>query len=249
VKQELVGSALAHVLLALFLIFITAPGTLPPPVLSDQVMLVTPVDALPAGLFAPPETAVPAAQADESISDAVAIPSAQPEAITIKPKETRPKVKAKETPKQPVNRQEPPAQAAVTETPSASPDTLKGTNSDVIESHVQAGAGSASSGSILGLPGGTPGGRSATYPDRVTNKVYYMWKNPVKTPDAVTCSVVFRIDADGRASQIALERTSGLPAFDNATLRAVYEAAPYPPFPRSMDQSYIVMRIIFEYLP
>jgi protein TonB len=76
-----------------------------------------------------------------------------------------------------------------------------------------------------------------------------MWRNPVKTPDAVNCSVVFRIDADGRASQIALERSSGLPAFDNATLRAVYEAAPYPPFPRSMDQSYIVMRIIFEYLP
>jgi len=247
VKQELVGSALAHVLLALFLIFITMPGTLPPPVLSDQVMLVTPVDALPAGMLAAPETAVPKAEGDEGVSESVAIPAPKPEAISIKPKtETKPKPKTKPKPP-PTTESKPLAQA--TEAAPQTADTSKAKASDVIESRVQAGAGSAESGSLLGLPGGTPGGRAATYPDRVTNKVYYMWRNPLKSPDPVNCSVVFRIDADGHASQIALERSSGLPAFDNATVRAVYEAAPYPPFPRSMDQPYIVMRIIFEYLP
>lgn len=247
-KRELVGSALAHALLALFLIFVTTPGTLPPPLLSDNVMLVTPVDALPAGLLKAPEAAVPAAESDESSGGAVAVPSTEPEAIPIKPKaEPKPKPKPKARPTPP--KTEPKTEAAATEAPAEAADTLKAKASDVIESRVQSGAGSATGGSLLGLPGGTPGGRAASYPDRVTNKVYYMWRNPVKTPDAVNCSVVFRIDADGHASQIALERSSGLPVFDNATLRAVYEAAPYPPFPRSMDQPYIVMRIIFEYLP
>jgi TonB family protein len=118
----------------------------------------------------------------------------------------------------------------------------------VYESKVQAGTG-APGGSLLGLRGGTPGGRPSTYPDRVTNKIYYTWKNPAKLLDTATCSVVFRIDPDGQASQVALERTSGMAVFDNSTVRAVYEAAPYPPFPRGMSERYIVMRVIFEYIP
>lgn len=243
-KQELVGSTLVHVGLALFLVFITTPGTLPPPLLSDEVMLVTPVDALPAGMVAAPEAVVPKAAADESPAEAVAVPVPEPQAIPIQPKP-----KSKPKPKPAEKKPEPKPAAAQAETQAETGKTADAKPSDVIESKVQAGAGTQSQGSLLGLPGGTPGGRPASYPDRVTNKVYYMWRNPVKTPDAVNCSVVFRIDADGRASQIALERSSGMPAFDNATLRAVYEAAPYPPFPRSMDQPYIVMRIIFEYLP
>lgn len=241
-KQELVGSTLVHLGLALFLVFITTPGALPPPMLSDDIMLVTPVEALPAGMLAVPETAVPRAAADLSPADAVAVPIPEPEAIPVNPT-PKPAVKKPEV------KPKPPASRAEATPPPADSKPADAKASDVIESRVQAGAGTQSQGSLLGLPGGTPGGRPAGYPDRVTNKVYYMWRNPVKTPDAVNCSVVFRIAADGRASQIALERSSGLPAFDNATLRAVYEAAPYPPFPRSMDQSYIVMRIIFEYLP
>lgn len=240
-KRELVGSTTIHLGLALFLIFITTPGTLPPPLLLDDIMLVTPVEALPAGMLAVPETAVPVAADDESPDLAVAVPSPEPAAIPIKPKS---RTKPKPVEKKPQVTPKPTAQAEARPAQSADAKT-----SDVIESRVQSGAGTQSQGSLLGLPGGTPGGRPAGYPDRVTNKVYYMWRNPVKTPDAVNCSVIFRIDADGKASQIALERSSGLPVFDNATLRAVYEAAPYPPFPRSMDQPYIVMRIIFEYLP
>ena len=101
----------------------------------------------------------------------------------------------------------------------------------------------------MGIQRGTPGGRPSTYPDRVTNKVFYSWKNPSKLLDTATCSVVFRIDAEGHATQVALEQSSGMVVFDNSTVRAVYEAAPYPPFPRSMKDQYIVMRIIFEYTP
>jgi len=245
VKQELIGSTIVHLGLALFLILVTMPGSLPPPVLNDDVMLVTPVEALPSGMLAVPQTEVPQAAVDESPAGEVAIPVPKPEAVPIKPK-VPDKPKPKPVTKKP-EVQSPPKQAAATEAATKTPADAGA--SDVIESRVQAGAGTQSQGSLLGIPGGTAGGRPAGYPDRVTSKVYYMWRNPVKTPDPANCSVVFRIDADGHASQIALERSSGLPAFDNATLRAVYEAAPYPPFPRSMDQAYIVMRIIFEYLP
>lgn len=239
-KRELIGSTLVHALVALFLFVISARSSaLPPPIGPEDVMNVTPVDALPAQ-FAP-KAEVPAPAEDADVKPEVAVPEREPEAVPIEPK--KPEEKPKPKPKTPAKKPEP------TKTEKPKETEAKPAEGGVYESKVHSGAAGKPGGSLLGLPGGTPGGRPATYPDRVANKVYYMWKNPAKLPEPVTCSVVFRITADGKASQIALDRSSGMPAFDNSAVRAVYEAAPYPPFPRSMDDQYIIMRIIFEYTP
>lgn len=240
-RPELLGSTVAHALIALFLFAISAKGkALPPPISADDIIHVTPYDALPPQ-FAQAEAA-PAPATTPEVQEA---PPEEPKAVPIEPKKPKSEPKKKTPPK----KKETPKPRK--EEPKAPPKAAEGKGSDgVYESKVQSGSGAGQAGgSLLGLPGGTPGGRAATYPDRVTNKVYYLWRNPLTSPDPVTCSVVFRIDPDGRASQIALERSSGMPAYDNAAVRAVYEAAPYPPFPQTMNESYIVMRIIFEHIP
>jgi TonB family protein len=244
-KREIAGSAIVHVVLFFLLVLVTAPdASLPPPVPADQVMNVTPVDALPASMLKVPDADVPVSAPDVSVPDAspsVKIPEPEPVAIPDKPRpspepkveQPKPEIQATITP--PV--EEPPVRAEAGEP-----------SDGVYESRVQKGTG-AEGGSLLGIRRGTPGGRPSTYPDRVTNKVFFSWKNPSKLLDTATCSVVFRIDAEGHATQVALEQSSGMAVFDNSTVRAVYEAAPYPPFPRSMKDQYIVMRIIFEYTP
>lgn len=252
-KRELAVSAAVHVLLFVFLVFVTSPdASLPPPIPADAVMNVTPVDALPAGLLAAAPTSASEAEVaaeEPEVTEAVKIPEkapAKPKTET-KPKpepktEPKPKPKAESAPK-------PPEKPVVPDQESPRSEAVEGApKGGVYESKVQAGTG-AQGGSLLGLRGGTPGGRPSTYPDRVTNKIYYTWKNPAKLLDTATCSVVFRIEPDGQAGQVALERSSGMAVFDNSTVRAVYEAAPYPPFPRGMSEDYIVMRVIFEYIP
>ncbi len=244
-KRELIGSALAHTALLVLLVLVTSPGaSLPPPIPPDQIMNVTPVDALPAGMVNIPEVDVPSHAADVATPDEVprvSIP--EPEAIPVEP---RPRDEP--PPDQPKPKPRPQVQREATPPPVAQEEQGAGSD-EIFESRVQSGAGAVTSGSLLGVQSGRSGGRAGTYPDRIVNKVYYSWRNPAKLPDTIICSVVFRVDEGGRASQIALERSSGMPVFDNSTVRAVYEAAPYPPFPRSMRQEYIVMRIIFEYVP
>jgi TonB family protein len=253
-KRAIAVSAASHLLLFVLLVFVTSPdASLPPPIPADQIMNVTPVDALPAGLLA--EEPAPAADAGQAEAPAEATEAVKiPEKAPVKPKaESKPKSATK--PKPPPEKTPPKAKPKVAEEPTApdgaaerqeaKPQNQRG---GVYESKVQAGSG-VKGGSLLGIKGGTPGGRPSTYPDRVTNKIYYTWKNPAKLLDTATCSVVFRIDPDGQASQVALERSSGMAVFDNSTVRAVYEAAPYPPFPRGMSEQYIVMRVIFEYIP
>lgn len=252
-RRELTASALAHLFLFLFLVFATMPGaSLPPPIPADQVMNVTPVDALPAGLLAAaPAAAAEAAPEPEppATTEGVKIPEKPPTKQAASP--PRPKPPAEKPKEKPREKPRPKAEAAPVAPDSKTLEQTEETTpkaTGVYESRVQAGSG-VQGGSLLGLKGGTPGGRPSTYPDRITNKIYYTWKNPAKLQESTSCSVVFRIDPTGQASQVALERSSGMAVFDNSTVRAVYEAAPYPPFPRGMNEQYIVMRVIFEYLP
>jgi periplasmic protein TonB len=247
-KRELYASAALHLLLFLFLVFVTSPdASLPPPISAEQVMNVTPVDALPKGLLAAnPAPARAEARSAPEVTEAVKIPE-KPPSESKKPK-PKPASKPKPEPKKPPA---PKVEAAIT-APDGESDqsdtTSERPKSEVYETRVQTGSGVAG-GSVQGLQGGTPGGRPSTYPDRVTNKIYYTWKNPAKLLETASCSVVFRIDPSGKASQVALERSSGMAVFDNSTVRAVYEASPYPPFPRGMSEQYIIMRVVFEFLP
>src|SRR5262245_56625173 len=110
-KQDLTASVLAHLSLFLFLVFATMPGaSLPPPIPPDQVMNVTPVDALPAGLLGqasqaqaePEEVAIE----EPPVTEGVKIPE-KPPALKAeckpkpkpKPPEKKPEPKTKPKPK------------------------------------------------------------------------------------------------------------------------------------------------------
>lgn len=253
-KRDLIGSAVVHAALLLVLAIISSTGaSLPPPVMPEDVMMVTPVDAFPAARVA--ETGVPEPAEDSDVPDIVEIADPTPEAIPVEPKKPEPKVEkpkpeqvkkpAKKPAKKPVTKKA--AQKASPEVARV-PDSTK--NDGIYESTLSKGAGGKTGGSLLGMSRGTPGGRVGSYPDRITNRIYSAWTNPVKLQDEVSCSVVFRVSPAGKASQIALDRSSGLPAYDNSTIRAVWEvASTLPPFPRSLKDEYIVMRITFVYTP
>ena len=245
-KRDLIGSALVHASLFVALGIISSTGaSLPSPVMPEDVMMVTPVDAFPA---AAAETLVPEVSEDAVVVDLPDIPVPTPEAIPIEPRKPEPKVE-KSKPK-PVKKPQAKKPAQKTESPKVAraPDSTK--KDGFYESTLSKGAGGKTGGSLLGMSGGTPGGRAGSYPDRITNRIYRAWTNPVILQDEVSCSVVFRVSPAGKATQIALERSSGLPAYDNSTIRAVWEvASTLPPFPRSLKDEYIVMRITFVYTP
>lgn len=249
-KRDLIGSALVHASFFVVLGIMSSTGaSLPSPVMPEDVMMVTPVDAFP---MAAAENLVPDVSEDAVVADVPDIPVPTPEAIPVEPKKPEPKVeKPKPEPvKKPQAKKPAKKPAQHTESPKVAraPDSTK--NEGIYESTLSKGAGGKPGGSLLGMSRGTPGGRAGSYPDRITNRIYNAWTNPVKLQDEVSCSVVFRVSPSGKATEIALERSSGLPAYDNSTIRAVWEvASTLPPFPRSLKDEYIVMRITFVYTP
>jgi protein TonB len=69
----------------------------------------------------------------------------------------------------------------------------------------------------------------AWYLSRVQAKVTERWAGkaiPGQQPVAI-----FEINRDGRITGLAIERPSGNPYYDQAALRAITEAAPFPPLP------------------
>jgi TonB family protein len=69
----------------------------------------------------------------------------------------------------------------------------------------------------------------AWYLSRVQAKVTERWAGkaiPGQQPVAI-----FEINRDGRLTGLAIERPSGNPYYDQAALRAITEAAPFPPLP------------------
>lgn len=72
----------------------------------------------------------------------------------------------------------------------------------------------------------------ATYLDGVRDAVARWWFNTTKTATAPV--VQFDIAADGRASGVILERTSGNQEVDRAALAAVQRTSPFDPLPRGV---------------
>jgi protein TonB len=59
--------------------------------------------------------------------------------------------------------------------------------------------------------------------------------------------VVFVIARDGRISEVAIEKTSGNPYYDQAALRAVNEAVPFPPLPAEFPAPTLRVHLEFNF--
>jgi protein TonB len=60
-------------------------------------------------------------------------------------------------------------------------------------------------------------------------------------------TVTFDINRDGRISGLAIEKSSGNSYYDQAALRAITEAAPFPPLPQEYDGSVLGVKLGFQF--
>jgi protein TonB len=108
----------------------------------------------------------------------------------------------------------------------------------------------------LGLPTGSAQGVGALtlnasdfpfawYLRQVQSKISREWESQAR--DGTQPQVVFDIRRDGKISGLAVEKTSGNPLYDQAALRAITDAMPFPPLPDEFKESFLRVHLGFSY--
>jgi TonB family protein len=84
----------------------------------------------------------------------------------------------------------------------------------------------------------------------IISKIGQYWRNPyTRGPLTLACLVRFTIDQTGGVGGAAVESSSGNVVFDQAALRAVYEARRFPPLPEDLGPGTLTVHFEFEYAP
>jgi TonB family protein len=115
----------------------------------------------------------------------------------------------------------------------------------------QAGPPGPPSGLSLGQGGG--GGTPAIpsdfqftyYVDRMLALIESKWYKP-PVPAGTHAQVRFVISSSGRLDGVELEKSSGVPSFDRAVLRALYAANPLPPLPPAYRKPSLTVHLTFS---
>jgi TonB family protein len=82
----------------------------------------------------------------------------------------------------------------------------------------------------------------------VFSKIRRAWDNPYAGSDSIGCTIYFVINRLGKISDSAIERSSGLPAYDQAALRAVLGSKP-PPLPNQFGSDELGIHLEFKFIP
>ena len=83
----------------------------------------------------------------------------------------------------------------------------------------------------------------AYYLDRLLSLIDAQWQRPAMG-SGVKAVIFFRIGRDGGMSDLQVEQSSGYNSFDLAALRAVQNAAPFPPLPRAYKHQDLGVNLI-----
>ena len=220
----------------------------PPPRPEFAVVRVVPLQALGTKDVAPaprPETAKPEPPTPEPPQ---AEPAPEPEPAPPPPKpEPRPEPappQAQPAP-QPA-RPEPARQEPPREEPAPRPSTdsgAEGTGGGRRGSPTGSPLGTSAFGSRLGVD--DPSFQHDYYLERIAAMIEERWTRP-PTEGAVEVMVHFRIDKDGTIAELTVVQPSGHNPFDLAALRAVQNASPLPPLPRSYRKDSLGVNLIFR---
>ncbi|MFY9826882.1 MAG: energy transducer TonB, partial [Thermoanaerobaculia bacterium] len=81
------------------------------------------------------------------------------------------------------------------------------------------------------------------YLDQLLSAIDAKWARP-PLGDRVQCTIAFRIQRDGSIAELTVARSSGYNSFDLAALRAVQNAAPFPPLPRAYRNDSLGVNLI-----
>lgn len=100
---------------------------------------------------------------------------------------------------------------------------------------------------VLAAEGVSPEG--SYYLGMILTKISQHWRNPYQGGrQAIRATIYFKIDRQGNLLEAALEKSSGDALFDQAAIRAVYQAKNFPPFPQEMKLSVLGVHFEFEYV-
>lgn len=77
------------------------------------------------------------------------------------------------------------------------------------------------------------------------NKIASNFRNTVVIDGRVVCIVYFQVIRSGRLTELKVEQSSGIPAFDQVCLAAVERSAPFPPLPREFREEIIGISVPF----
>jgi TonB family protein len=88
------------------------------------------------------------------------------------------------------------------------------------------------------------------YLGQVVGKIGQNWRNPFTSGQLTLRAVVrFTIGPSGGVASIAVESSSGNALFDQAALRAVYQAKQFPPLPGDLGSGPLTVHFEFEFAP
>jgi protein TonB len=112
------------------------------------------------------------------------------------------------------------------------------------------GTNSATPGLEVGPPGpGVPDGTDSGgdwYIAGVTQKIWMLWNQQIKTGFTQPIVVTFTILADGTVTDVHVTQASGASLLDMAAQRAVLNAAPFGPLPRDYGQNRRTIQALFR---
>ncbi len=243
-RAPLAGLAVAALLHASALALVFVLPRLAPPPKKLEFVPVTVVPAAALGVRRP----LPPASSPEP---AKAAPAPEPEPPAPK-KDDAPLLPAKpekrpETPPKPATEAKPDAKKpAATPTPPAKTapgPATPGARIGAQQPQAQPGEEAGRRGSPTGSPLGTtsfgseiagldnPDFKYDYYIDQLLSAIDSNWTRP-PVGDRVRAIVSFRIQRDGGITELRVTEASGYNSFDLAALRAVQNAAPFPPLPR-----------------
>ncbi len=143
------------------------------------------------------------------------------------------------------------SEAAVTEAPQAEPRAKPAAAAKPAQSKPNRNRPQ-----VQGLPKGmnvvSVDGMSAEgsyYLGLILAKISRQWNNPYRgKAEEIRTQVYFRLNSGGELLEASMEKPSGDGPFDQAALRAVYMAKPFPPFPPEMKLSTLGVHFEFEYV-
>jgi len=257
-RSLLAAVALHGLLLAIVLL---APRLkTPPPPLEFVPVQIIPAQALGVRRPAPPRRKTPPAPAAET-------PAPEPEKPEAAPPKPEPADDVPTLPDPDSNKKPKPdpkpAPAKPAETARPTPD--KGATSREGSGKTEEGTSGTAPGETgdqLGRRGGPQGNPLGTtafgsevggldnpdftyayYLDRLLSLIDAQWARPAMG-SGVKATIFFRIGRDGKMTDLTVEQSSGYNSFDLAALRAVQNAAPFPPLPRAYKHEDLGVHLI-----
>ncbi len=84
------------------------------------------------------------------------------------------------------------------------------------------------------------------YLEQMLNRIDQAWENPVRSDLPLSTVIYFRVQKEGRVTDLQIEAPSGFSSFDNACRRAILSSDPFAPLPSDFVDLYLGIHLEFK---